>query len=199
MLTWAVADLAAARATAGISWIIAVFHHPPYTRGSHDSDVEVELIQMRSNALPILEANGVDLVLSGHSHSYERSYLIDGHYGLSTSYSQCAHLLNGGSGVASTPYVKPTGLAANSGTVYVVTGSAGKTEAMDADGPLPNMKLTSMTLGSFFVDVNGDSLTATFLTSTGTVLDTFKIEKQAGYVVQHPYCLRRQLRAQSPQ
>ena len=28
-----------------------------------------------------LEQYGVDLVLSGHSHSYERSYLVDGHYG----------------------------------------------------------------------------------------------------------------------
>ena len=35
---------------------------------------------MRQNALPILESHGVDLVLSGHSHSYERSKLIDGHY-----------------------------------------------------------------------------------------------------------------------
>ena len=37
---------------------------------------------MRQNALPILEADGVDLVLTGHSHSYERSFLLDGHYGV---------------------------------------------------------------------------------------------------------------------
>jgi hypothetical protein len=29
--------------------------------------------------LPILEQAGVDLVLTGHSHAYERSFLIDGH------------------------------------------------------------------------------------------------------------------------
>lgn len=28
---------------------------------------------MRENIVPILEAHGVDLVLTGHSHSYERS------------------------------------------------------------------------------------------------------------------------------
>jgi hypothetical protein len=38
---------------------------------------------MRKNVLPILEAEGVDLVISGHSHNYERSYLIDGFYGFS--------------------------------------------------------------------------------------------------------------------
>ena len=40
---------------------------------------------MRENLLPLLEDHGVDLVLCGRSHSYVRSFLIDGHYGLSTT------------------------------------------------------------------------------------------------------------------
>ena len=59
MLTWLQQDLASTNQP----WLIAFFHHPPYAKGSHDSDVDV----------------GVDLVLTGHSHCYERSYLIDGH------------------------------------------------------------------------------------------------------------------------
>ena len=62
-------------------WIIAFWHHPPYSKGAHDSDVELRQVEMRENALPILESRGVDLVLCGHSHNYERSFLIDGHYG----------------------------------------------------------------------------------------------------------------------
>ena len=81
MLAWLADDLAATSQ----KWIIAFWHHPPYTKGSHDSDIEEELIEMRENVLPILDAGGVDLVLGGHSHSYERSFLIDGHYGHSTS------------------------------------------------------------------------------------------------------------------
>ena len=77
MLTWLQNDLA----SDDQPWIIAFWHHPPYSKGSHDSDTTSELIEMRQNALPILEDGGVDLVLSGHSHSYERSFLIDGHYG----------------------------------------------------------------------------------------------------------------------
>ncbi len=46
-------------------WLIAIWHHPPYTKGSHNSDTEGGLIDMRQNALPILEAWGVDLVLTG--------------------------------------------------------------------------------------------------------------------------------------
>jgi len=44
-------------------WIIAFWHHPPYTKGSHDSDTEGELIDMRQNALPILEALRLGLLL----------------------------------------------------------------------------------------------------------------------------------------
>jgi hypothetical protein len=93
MLTWLQNDLASTPQ----KWIVAFWHHPPYSKGSHDSDVDIEMREMRQNALPILEAGGVDLVLTGHSHSYERSYLLDGHYGLSTTL-QPSMIKNGGSG-----------------------------------------------------------------------------------------------------
>jgi hypothetical protein len=43
---------------------------------------------MRENVLPILEKHSVDMVLSGHSHSYERSHLLHCHYGDSTTFKQ---------------------------------------------------------------------------------------------------------------
>jgi 3',5'-cyclic AMP phosphodiesterase CpdA len=82
MIRWLEEDLAATTR----KWIVAFWHHPPYSKGSHDSDSENSMVQMRTNVLPILEAHGVDLVLCGHSHSFERSMLIDGHYGLSNSF-----------------------------------------------------------------------------------------------------------------
>ena len=39
----------------GPEWVIAFWHHPPYSKGSHDSDVELGLVEMRQNALPMLE------------------------------------------------------------------------------------------------------------------------------------------------
>ena len=74
MAKWLKADLEKAKA----DWLVAFWHHPPYTKGSHDSDKEKDLVEMRHSILPILEAGGVDLVLAGHSHIYERSMLIDG-------------------------------------------------------------------------------------------------------------------------
>jgi hypothetical protein len=67
--------------------VIAFWHHPPYTKGSHDSDTDNELVEMRQNAVDLLEQYGVDLVLGGHSHSYERSYFINGHYGLANTFT----------------------------------------------------------------------------------------------------------------
>jgi hypothetical protein len=73
MANWLVSDLAATNK----QWVVAYWHHPPYTHGTHNSDSETELIQMRENILPT-EAGGVDLVLTGHSHTMKCSYSSTG-------------------------------------------------------------------------------------------------------------------------
>ncbi|MFT5106174.1 MAG: 3',5'-cyclic AMP phosphodiesterase CpdA [Verrucomicrobiales bacterium] len=65
MASWLENDLASTTQ----EWIFAFWHHPPYTKGSHNSDIEINLVQMRESFLPILESYCVDLVLGGHSHS----------------------------------------------------------------------------------------------------------------------------------
>ena len=113
MATWLRSDLSSTTQ----QWIVAFWHHPPYSKGSHDSDTDPILAAMRQNFLPILEDGGVDVVLSGHSHSYERSYLIDGHYGTSGTFTN-AMKKNGGSGRAdgTGAYGKPSiGLASARG------------------------------------------------------------------------------------
>ena len=63
-LAWAARTLAAAREP----WKIVVFHHPLYSNGGrHGSNVE-----LRVRLEPLLVANGVQVVLSGHDHHYER-------------------------------------------------------------------------------------------------------------------------------
>ena len=175
MLTWLRNDLA----STAQPWIIAFFHHPPYSKGSHDSDTELELREMRQNALPILENAGVDLVLSGHSHSYERSFLIDGHYGTSGTFTS-ALKKNGGSGrVDGTgAYRKPTyGMAAHEGAVYAVAGSSGQATGGTLNHPAMFLSLNS--LGSLVLDVNGSRLDATFLDHAGVRRDYFTILKGA--------------------
>ena len=176
MLQWLEADLA----VNDKPWVIAIFHHPPYTKGSHDSDSEGELVDMRQNALPILEAWGVDLVMSGHSHSYERSFLLDGHYGISDSLNLISEVLDGGDGSVSGDgaYEKPPFIAAeNYGAVYAVAGSSGKVSGLQSDGPHEAMYITLQQLGSLVVDVAGNQLDAVFIDETGTVRDDFTIVK----------------------
>jgi hypothetical protein len=173
MLTWLQQDLAANTQP----WVVAYFHHPPYSKGSHDSDVDVELVEMRQNALPILENFGVDLVLSGHSHSYERSFLIDGHYGASTTFTD-AMKKDGGSGRVdqSAAYAKPSpGMAPHEGAVYMVAGVAGQTGGGTLNHPA--MYLSQAALGSVALDVNGNRLDAAFIDSAGVRRDYFSIVK----------------------
>jgi hypothetical protein len=65
---WLEADLAQASADPRVRWIIAVFHRPPYSSGSHGSEMAV-----REAWSALFEKYGVDLVFSGHDHHYERS------------------------------------------------------------------------------------------------------------------------------
>ena len=68
---WLEKDLAANKAL----WTIVFFHHPPYTKRSHDSDVEVALGEVRQTLVPLFDKYKVDLVLNGHSHVYELSLI----------------------------------------------------------------------------------------------------------------------------
>ena len=97
MYNWALTDIQNTKQ----DWIVTLFHHPAYSKGSHDSDVEDRLIYMRENFMPMLEANGVDLILNGHSHSYERSYFISGHHGVSNTFNS-ENINNGGNIVGKT-------------------------------------------------------------------------------------------------
>jgi hypothetical protein len=164
-------------------WTVAFWHHPPYTKGSHNSDTEATLVEMRQNFLPILEAGGVDLVLAGHSHSYERSYLIDGHYGLSGTFNTNTMIIQPGSGRESDgagAYRKPDGLGERAvghrGAVYAVAGSSGQISGGTLNHPV--MFSSQNVLGSMVLDFASNRLDAVFLPTNGVPTDWFSIIKE---------------------
>jgi hypothetical protein len=176
MLTWLESDLQASNS----DWNIAFWHHPPYTKGSHNSDTETALIEMRQNVLPILENHGVDLVLTGHSHSYERSKFIDGHYGSSSTFSDATHVVQSGSGRTdgTGAYSKSGVGVAHAGAVYAVAGSSGQISGGTLNHPAMYISLNE--LGSMVLDVNSLTLDAKFLNNNGTVRDYFTLTKGGG-------------------
>ncbi len=184
MLAWLRRDLARNRQP----WTIAYFHHPPYSKGSHDSDNRtlppdtpesaLSIKEMRENALPILEQAGVDLVLTGHSHSYERSFLLDGHYGTSETLLDSMKK-NPGDGRPDGDgyYGKPGDVDADdhSGTVYAVVGTGGGFTPAQLDHPIMVKSLSIA--GSMVIDVTANRLDAFFLDAAGHRLDNFTIRK----------------------
>ena len=177
MFTWLKADLAATNQ----DWVIAFWHQPPYSKGSHDSDsgFETQMREMRENALPILDSLGADLVLTGHSHSYERSYLLRQHYGLSNTLADSMKVDDGdGRRDGDGPYGKPSvQQAAFEGAVYVVAGSSSQISGGTLDHPI--MVSSQNVAGSLVLDVDGESLDLRFLDAAGAVTDSFAIVKGA--------------------
>lgn len=169
MYRWCSEDLA----STSQDWIVAYWHHPPYSKGSHDSDDEGRMSEMRSIFLPLLESHGVDLVLCGHSHAYERSPLIAGHYGRSRSFDRERHVVDGGDGREDGDGAYRLAPGARRGAVYVVAGSGGQVDRGPFDHPA--MPTAHAALGSLVLEIEGDRLDASFLDAGGAVRDRFTL------------------------
>lgn len=167
MYTWLNNDLAANTR----QWTVVYFHHPPYTKGSHNSDTAAESKNIRQNIVPLLESYHVDLVLSGHSHNNERSYLIKGHYGIASTFTNAMKM-----SASTNTFIKT---APYDGTVYAICGTSGGTSSSSQSGyPMACMFYSNLTHAcSMVIDVNGDNLSAKYVASTGAIVDQFTITK----------------------
>jgi len=204
MRDWLVDDLGQNR----LDWTVVIFHHPTYTKGqNHDSDREQAEIDMRETFAPVFEDHGVDVVYSGHSHSYERSWYLHGHYGLSDSFDADEHAeLNArgkpslGQGQAAYNQVSNNGN--DDKAVYTVAGSSGKA---DRENPCTEDRIVGCSLpswlghpahrtfsdsipgahshglarrGSVVLDATRTTLTSRFVDENGEVLDHFIITRK---------------------
>jgi uncharacterized protein (TIGR03382 family) len=140
---WLEQDLAASKA----DWKIVYFHHPPWSSGAHGSQ-----LTMRHEFGPLFEKYGVDLVLTGHDHNYERSRPMLG------------------------DNVAPAGTR---GITYLVVGGGGATlRAFDTALPSWSVIRNATDHGFLDVDVSEGTLTAKVLTPSGKEIDSFKLTKQ---------------------
>ncbi len=162
-------------------WVVAFWHYPPYSKGTHDSDTDGIMSRLRENFIQLLEKAGVDLIICGHSHVYERSKLMAGHYGHSSTFNPKLHQLSSSSGLSDgTPnsgaYVKKKN---EKGTVYVVSGSSSYVGKPYPDFPHKAMYYSNATdAGAALLQVQGDKLQFKWICADGIVRDQFTMEKK---------------------
>jgi calcineurin-like phosphoesterase family protein len=103
-LSWLASDLAEASAS-GARWIVPYFHVAPFADGySHPSNEN-----LRAQVGPLFEQYGVDVVLTSHDQSYERTYPLADVGGTNTPTSDARVCIG-----------------SEEGTTYVKTSPAGK-------------------------------------------------------------------------
>ena len=129
-------------------WIVAAFHRPPYSSGPHGGNSDV-----RDELTPILEQYGVDVVLNGHDHDYERTCPIKD--------DACTTIDDGG-------------------VVYFVTGGAGA-PLYDQDDP--NAWFTAKYRKShhfMLLSVNDCQMNIQVIDDNGSQIDSYQIDKCLG-------------------
>ncbi len=118
-MDWLDRDLAANH----MPWTVIYMHRPPYSSGAHGSDTT-----LRYKLAPLLEKYGVQLVLSGHDHDYERMKPQNG----------TAFVVTGGGGVGTKSVGKSSFTAFSEDVIHFVyvevTADEMTLHAIDATG-----------------------------------------------------------------
>lgn len=129
------------------SWRIVYFHQPFYTGSAHSAEGSA---YVKEAYLDALEASGVDLVLCGHNHLYERT----------------APLLHD-------EIVEP-----GNGIVYITTGAGGAQRYPEGENPPTYIvKFDDSQFSFSCVDVTPDTLTFRQLGEGGRLIDEFELTK----------------------
>lgn len=156
--TWLEKELKAAR---DATWRIVVFHQPPF----HSSVKKKDETYM-STIAPLLSQYGVELVLNGHVHNYQRTRPLS---------------FNGTAMTVDRQFDGRSSTRAR-GTIYVVTG-AGGAELYDqqlADKPAAWRPFTAAYKKGFSfssVKVNGNTMSFRQIGVDGQVQDSFTLTK----------------------
>lgn len=73
---WLEAELKAARSSRDVDWVVVCMHQVAVSTANQFNGADLGI---RQEWLPLFDAYGVDLVVCGHEHHYERSHPVRGH------------------------------------------------------------------------------------------------------------------------
>jgi predicted phosphodiesterase len=152
-------DLAKASSNSNIDWIIVYMHKPLYTSPS----VHAGESTMRDKYHPLFDRYGVDFVLYGHNHAYERSYPI--------KYNKPS---------PSTPIITSSSKGSYNdpqGQIFATVGTAGRS-IYQYDSKSWYIVTQYEGYGFLDIDISGNRLVAKFYSNNdGSVKDQFTITK----------------------
>jgi len=157
-------DLKKASTNPDIDWIIVSQHTPAYTSLSSVSADS----SMRDTYHDLMDQYGVDLVLQGHLHNYQRTYPL--------TYNPNAPVNPLVSDVNKNTYFNPNG------PIFLIVGTGGvNTHSLKNQEPYVVYQQNS-DFGFLNVNLNanGTNLEGKFYSNSGVVLDRFSISKEVG-------------------
>ena len=163
---WTREAIAGARA-GGIPWVVVGMHKPCLTMGDYGCDPGPDIVDL-------LVSSGVDLVISGHEHIYQRSAQLgigDACPSIAPDAITSACVVDDG-----------TRLEQGRGTVFVTVGTGGR-ELRDVHTDDPEAPYFAALSGSnaepswgnLFVRVSESTLAARFVAAVGSFEDRFRL------------------------
>jgi predicted phosphodiesterase len=152
-------DLAGASSNSSIDWIIVYMHKPLYTsHNQHGADGT-----MRKRYHPLFDQYGVDIVLYGHNHAYERSYPM--------KYDKASPSIPIITNSSKGNYTDPQG------EIFATVGTAGRS-IYHYDSKNSYIVTQYEGFGFLDIDITGNKLVAKFYSNNdGSVKDQFTIIK----------------------
>ena len=159
-----VQDLRKAANNPDVKWIIVTMHYPfyssPNTCGESDCAGNKE---SRDIFHPLFDKYGVDLVLQGHVHNYQRSYPL--------KFNQESSPEPIVTSTAKTDYKNPNGV------IFAIVGTGGvNLHGLSGSAPFMAYQQDSK-FGILDMHVSDNQLDAKFVSNNGATLDHFSISK----------------------
>jgi len=149
-------DLLETKANKNTDWIIVFFHKPFYSSNS-------DITNMRKNYHPLFEDFGVDLVIQGHSHNYQRTYPL--------LYNEARNSQPIVANKEQSQYKDPLGI------IFVIAGTGG--ESLQPLHKEPFLASSYGGFGCMNVEVKNKSMTVEYYSDTNDIVDKFIITKKS--------------------
>jgi predicted phosphodiesterase len=166
-------DLMKTKTNPSIDWIIGYLHQPMYTSKTHHEGLE----SFRDLYHNLFNEYGVDLVLAGHIHNYQRSYplIYNSENPSNPIIEQSAILANGGDNEENNVYVEAQG------TVFAIVGTGGaELHGLDDQAYFTANQFEDHGFLELKMINNGKSLVGQFYSNDGNIIkDEFVIEKSS--------------------